>query len=800
MTMEQDTKPNLTPRAQQALKFAKDVALSVGNTSVTAEHLLISLLSQTGGILYEIVASSALDAEGLKKHMLTVRNKKTPAATACKFHEEINVVIAYAHEAGLEFDHTYVGVEHLFLGILRLAKNTILEAFGALDLSAKEIGAEIKLYFTNAEAFHDSPALEVGTPKTAYEHLEKYAVNYNLLALEDKFGNLIGKEKELMQLAEVLCCQTKNNPLLLGDPGVGKTALIEGLAQKIVNGEAADFLLPCVIYGLDLSAMVAGTKYRGQFEERLKNVIKEVRNSSSIILFIDEFHTLIGAGSAEGSMDAANILKPLLARGELRCIGATTFKEYKKHIQKDGALSRRFHPITITEPSTDEAFKILRGAAARYEKFHGVKYKNGTVRLAVDLADRYINTSALPDKAFDVLDQAGSKCKIQSFKRPPKAKVLENKINLLMNKPDSVEAFKVKEDPEELFAAYKELMAEWSEQIELSTAYVTPAHLYEVVSEKIGAPLGRLTQSSRQKLLTLKDNLSRHVIGQGEPLELLVNAILRNKMGLNDPSRPLGSFLFLGPTGTGKTYLAKMVAQEVFGDAGNLIQIDMSEYADKTSASKLIGAAPGYVGYEEAGQLTERIRKQPYSVVLFDEIDKAHPDTILLLLQVLEEGRMTDNLGVDANFKNALIIATGNFGTEVLAKRTLSFGDAEESRDSKKREVLREAKKFFTPEFINRLDEVVIFNELPLPKLKKICKLELTALCERVHKEGVEFSFSGAVVGFLATKALQEEMGCRPLRRLIQQHLETPIAHKLLENADLKKISAGLKNKQIYIK
>ena len=802
--MEQNTKPNLTPRAQQALKFAKDVARSVGDVEAQAEHLLISLLSQTGGILYEIVSYSAIDTAALKKRMLQVRKRSEGAGeSSCVFHDEINWVIAHAQKASLDFDHTYIGVEHLFLGILGLAKNSISVALDSLDLNLHEIETKIKLYFVDAESLHDSQP-EVGAPlplpKSANEHLEKYGVNYNALAAEGKFGNLIGQEKELVQLAEILCCKIKNNPLLLGEPGVGKTALIEGLAQKIAQGDAPDFLLPSIIYGLDLPSMVAGTKYRGQFEERLKNVIKEVKASSNIILFIDEFHTLVGAGSAEGSMDAANILKPLLSRGEVRCIGATTFKEYKKNIQKDGALSRRFQPLLIAEPSPSEAVEILEGAREAYEKFHGVRYDPEVLQLAVDLSVRYLNNVALPDKAFDIMDQAASKCKIKTFKRPQEAKIVEQKIDLLINKSNSPEALEITEEADDLFLSYKEIMEGWSEEIGRTVAHVKSEHLYEVIAEKLDIPLGKLTRSEKNKLFKLKNTLGRYVIGQDDALSPLVNAILRNKAELNDPQRPLGSFLLLGPTGTGKTYLAKILAQEVFGSQDHIIQIDMSEYADKMNASKLIGAAPGYIGYDEAGQLTERIRKKPYSVVLFDEIEKAHPDTILLLLQLLEEGKLTDNAGNTASFKNAIIIATGNFGSELLNKRTLSFDSALPNTDVAHAEVLKEATKFFKPEFINRLDEVIVFKHLKFPELKKICRLQLKTLVGSLKKRGIKLVVGSHIIKFLAEKALEQDFGCRPLRRLIQEHIENPIAFELLKDEALQEIELGLKNKQIYIK
>ena len=801
--MEKDTQPNLTPRAQQALKFSRDVARSVGSEHVYAEHLLISLLSQTGGVLHDIVSFMPLDSQELKKRMMRNIKDDEDDETDSSFSTEVSIIIGLAHEQAKDFDHTYVGVEHLFLGVVELGKESIVDSFATLNLSAREIASKIKLFFTDtetyAEVFEDQQA-SIPAPKTqTYENLEKYSVNFNALAKEGKFSKLIGKTQELKNLSEILCCKTKNNPILLGDPGVGKTALIEGLAQSIVNGECADFLLPATIYGLDLPSMVAGTKYRGQFEERLKNVIKEAKSNKNTILFIDEIHTLVGAGSAEGSMDAANILKPLLARGELRCIGATTFKEYKKNIQKDGALSRRFQAVSLSEPSPEEAINILSGVAPSYEKFHDIKFTPEIIELAVNLSNQYINTSCLPDKAFDLLDQAASKRKISSFVRPQEAKIIEEKLDILMQDPDSEDALEITEDVDSLFERYKEVMAEWSIDINNQIVYVQPEDLYQVISEKLGMPAGALSQSNKQKLINLTKNLKKDLIGQDQALEPIADALIRNQMGLGDTSRPVGCFLFLGPTGAGKTYLAKLLAKSFYGSENNLIQIDMSEYSDKVSASKLIGAAPGYVGYEEAGQLTEKIRKKPYSVVLFDEIEKAHPETITLLLQLLEEGKLTDNYGEVADFRNAIIIATGNFGCELLNKRTLAFGAPEADPEEIKGEIMQEAKKFFKPEFINRIDETVIFNELPTKDLKKVCKLHINELQDQLKEKGITLSFSNAVLEFFATQAEEEKMGCRPLRRILQKQLQTPVAKEILINDDLKEIKIGVRNKKVSI-
>lgn len=806
--MEPDTKPNFTPRAQQALRFSKDLARSSGEDLVVAEHLLVSLLSQSGGILYEIISLLNFDAKALKSTLLkSLKNKNVKTPEKCLFDPEVESIIRLAHDSSIQFDHNYVGVEHLFLGVVNLKKASLLKTFLDLDLDLKAIATKIKLYFTDATQFteyeevNEKPTSLPTVPKSK-EHLEKYGVNYNALALQGKFSKLVLRETEISKLCEVLCCKTKNSPLLLGDPGVGKTALIEGLAQRIVAGTSPDFLIPAMIYGIDLSAMVAGTKYRGQFEERLKGLIKEVKSDPNIILFIDELHILVGAGSAEGSMDAANILKPMLARGEVRCIGATTFKEYKKNIEKDGALSRRFKPITVEEPSPENALKILQGVAPSYEKFHSVKFNNAILKKIVDLSVRYVKESALPDKALDILDQAAAKCKIENFKRPDDAQDLERKIDILMNEPDSPEADKIMENIDDLFEEYKSILSEWSAEIELKEVAVEERHICEVISDKTGVPVGQLSKSEKDKLLNLPQIITKRVIGQDHAVQPLADTMLRNSIRLTNERRPLGSFLFLGPTGVGKTYLAKVLAKEIFGDEKNLIHIDMSEYSEKINASRLTGAAPGYVGFDEAGQLTEQVRKKPYSVILFDEIEKAHPDVILLLLQILEEGRLTDNVGKAASFENCIIIATGNFGSELLCKKTMTFGSAsEEERDPEdlKDEITEAAKKFFKPEFVNRLDEIVLFKNHSLDTLKKICKIELQPLQKSLEARGIKFKVSPSAVNLLAQETEEQKFGCRPLKKIIREEIETPIAKLILEHSP-SVITVSSKNKKINIK
>ncbi len=807
--MEPDTKPNFTPRAQQALKFSKDLARSSSGGVVSAEHLVVSLFSQSGGILHEVVSALDFNSKKLKQILLENLNKREdPAGAPCVFSEDVENIIRLAQDSSIQFDHNYIGVEHLFLGVVSLKKTSLLKTFLEFDLDLKEIATKIKLYFTDATQFaeyeeiNETPQnIPTPSPKSK-EFLEKYGVNYNALALQGKFSKLVLRETEISQLCEVLCCKTKNSPLLLGDPGVGKTALIEGLSQRVVEGVTPDFLLSAMIYGIDLPSMVAGTKYRGQFEERLKGLIKEVKSDPNIILFIDELHTLVGAGSAEGSMDAANILKPMLARGEIRCIGATTFKEYKKNIEKDGALSRRFKPITVEEPSSESALKILEGVCPSYEKFHSVKFPLSSLKKIIDLSVRYIKESALPDKALDILDQAASKCKIENFRRPQKAQVVEKKIEILMNHPDSPEAHEITEEVDDLFEEYKDILNDWGAELELTEVQVEDRHIYEVISDKTGVPVGQLSQTQKGKLLNLPQIISNHVVGQDHAIKPLADTMLRNSIRLTNECRPLGSFLFLGPSGVGKTYLAKVLAREIFGNEKNLIHIDMSEYSEKTNASRLTGAAPGYVGFDEAGQLTEQVRKKPYSVILFDEIEKAHPDVILLLLQILEEGRLTDNVGKAASFENCIIIATGNFGSELLSKKTMTFGGAtEEIRDPEdlKGEVIDAAKKFFKPEFVNRLDEIVLFKNHSLSTLRKICKIELTPIEKSLKERGVTLKVSPSAINLLAQETEELKFGCRPLKKIIRERIETPIARLLLTGSP-SSIQITSKNKKINIK
>ena len=811
--MSLDTKPNLTPRAQQALQLSKDIAFSVGDDKVRAEHLLLALFSQGGGVLYEILTTYKLDPDLLKENMLAIGKGKedlddrpTPA-----FHKEINTIINNAHKVSQDFDHNYVGTEHLFIGLVGLNRSVITESLEALKISSKEICSKLTLYFTDTGALkkdrvaktdeaHEANYVPSIKPTKTLENLEQFALNYNALALQGKFEKLIAQDAEILQMSEILCRKKKNNPILLGDPGVGKTALVEGLAQKITEGTAPDYLLPCVIYGLDLASMVAGTKYRGQFEERLKSVVKEVEQDDNIILFIDELHTLVGAGSAEGSMDAANILKPALARGDIKCIGATTYKEYKKNIEKDGALARRFEAVKLEAPSPSECLLILEGVADSYEQFHGVHYEKDALAYAIELSVKYMPDKNLPDKALDLIDHAGSKAKLKETNRPDIAIELEKKLTTLMDHPDSPEALAITEDADSLLEEYKDIMDKWGDELQAQTFSVTKNHFDEIIADRLGLPLGKVAQSTHEKIINFEKVLSKKVVGQQHALQPVADALLRNHAGLSDSARPLGSFLFLGSTGVGKTYLAKMLAQELFESDKNFIHLDMSEYSEKINASRLIGAAPGYVGYDEAGQLTEQVRKKPYSVILFDEIEKAHQDVLLLLLQILEEGRLTDSFGKEASFKNCIIICTGNFGSDILGRKRISWGEDEDTQEDKEAEIIKEAKKYFKPELVNRLDEILIFNSLNEDDLQKVCALNINELKQSMLRKNIKLQVSAAVVKVLAEQAAEENCGCRPLRRLIRDLIETPVARLFLENPDLSKVKVGARKGESYVK
>ena len=780
---------NFTPRAQQAIQIATEAAKENNTRVVDVCHLCYGILHLKAQHIITAINRSGLDVGELETHILNIIDESkdfdgdTDGSSA--FSTDCGKVLEVAIALSDKMGHGYIGLEHLFLALSQIKGSPLYTYAVVMGVDPKLLAASIKRYFIDDQLETVGPQYtpeEVPEPEVENEicpYLAKFSVNFNDLVKQKKLDEVVGRSEEIKDVCEILCRKKKNNPILLGDPGVGKTAIVEGLAQRIVAGEAPEHLLAKVIYGLDLGLLVAGTKYRGQFEERLKKVIQEVSVNDRVVLFIDEIHTLIGAGSAEGTMDAANMLKPALARGEIVCIGATTFEEHKKTIAKDGALDRRFQAVKVEEPSAEDTVKILKAIAPHYETFHGVQYTDKAIELCVHLSDKYVGDKNFPDKAIDLLDQAGAKTKIKFYQRPETAKEVEQKLEELMIEEDrNPDDPKIKEQQEDLFKIYQELLVDWAAKRDQMKATVEENYVFEAVSQKAKIPLDSLYNSSKEKFLNLNQRLKKSIIGQDEAIDKIYTCLLRGHTILKQKSKPFGAFLCLGSSGVGKTHLAKMLAKEVFGGEKKLIQLDMSEYSEKISATRMVGASPGYVGYEEGGQLTEKVRKNPYSVLLFDEIEKADPSVCQMLLQVLEEGRLTDNFGRETRFDNCIIILTGNIGSNVIKEnKNMGFLSGEVDKTS---EVMKESKAFFKPEFLNRLDDVVVFNTFDSNDLKKILTLELQKLQKRLEPENITLNITNQAKEVLVSQALEQNDGARPLKRLIEDSIENPLAPLLL--------------------
>ena len=792
MTME--LKPNFTPRAQEAIIGSRNIAEKFNKRMITENHLCLSVARTQSISIAEFYSACSIDPAKINTF---IKNKLQKGANpprnksyfSSKFKELLNGAINQAKK----FEHDYVGVEHILLSILNSEETlfcTFLKTEG-IDLDQAKLAIRARFLVSEMEKEPSRARAETSiqsevagmAPSSQNANLLKYSINFNNLASEGKFDNVIGRDQEIKDMSEVLCRRSKNNPILLGEPGVGKTAVVEGLAQSIVNGNATDFLVNKTIYALDLAGMIAGTKYRGQFEERLKKVMEEISSDKSSILFIDEIHTLVGAGSAEGTMDAANILKPLLARGEIMCIGATTRGEYRKSILKDGALDRRFQPILVEEPSEQECLEILDGIKERYESFHGVTYSEDSILKAVKLSNRYILDRYLPDKAIDLLDQAGSKAKIRGFKRPEEAIKIEEEIAKLYKKEESSsEPHLIIKKREKLVEKYTSIIEDWANEAVKKKINVQKSDIYKVLTQKTGIPTEDLNQSDKERVLNLKCNLKKTVIGQDEAVDEISKSILRNKAGLNVESRPIGSFLFLGSSGVGKTYLAKKLCGLMFGGESSIIQLDMSEFSEKSSASKILGSAPGYVGYEEGGSIIEKIKKKPHSVVLFDEIEKADPEVTNLLLQILEEGKLTDSSGREASFRNSIIIITGNIGSSLTKKANqVGFGAKEVSSKEVKQSIIEESRKILKPELINRIESPIIFNNFSAKELKLIVKVELDCLSLRAEEKAGSLKFNPSVIDYISNKAATLNDGARPIRKIIKDEIENPLAEMLVK-------------------
>src|SRR5580693_9511265 len=790
-----------TDRARKVMALANQEAQRFNHEYIGTEHILLGLVKEGSGVGANVLKNLDVDLRKVRLEVEKLVKSGPDMVTMGKLPQtpRAKKVIEYAIEEARNLNHNYVGTEHLLLGLLREHDGVAAQVLMNLNLKLEEVREEV-LNLLGAGVETEEPAQEnkgqKGKSKTPA--LDSFGRDLTELAREGQLDPVIGRKNEIERVIQILCRRQKNNPVLLGEAGVGKTAIVEGLAQMVISSSVPEILHDRRIVVLDLAMMVAGTKYRGQFEERIKAVMNEVRRAKNVILFIDELHTLVGAGGAEGAIDASNVLKPALSRGEIQCIGATTFDEYRKYIEKDAALARRFQPITVDPPSKEDTIEILKGLRDRYEAHHRVQILDSALEAAVELSDRYITGRCLPDKAIDVLDEAGARIRLRSMTKPPNLAELEEQIERLSIQKDEAvknaeyeEAAKLRDQAEVLRAKKEDMQRQWREKAKEVDGVVDEEVIAEVVSKMTGVPLTRLEKEEAQRLLELENELHKRVVSQDEAIKAISKTIRRARSGLKDPHRPMGSFLFLGPSGVGKTMLSKALAEFMFGDADALVQIDMSEYMEKHNVSRLIGAPPGYVGYEEGGQLTERIRRRPYSVVLLDEVEKAHPDVFNMLLQIMEEGRLTDSFGRHVDFRNVIMIMTSNIGSELIKGGGPSFGlrpkgkggNEERNYQQIKDTVMKEVERHFRPEFIGRLDDVIVFRPLSRTNLEAIVEFELNKVTKRLTDHGVRIELTQESKEFLIDKGTSTDFGARPLRRAIEQYVEDPLSEEILRGS-----------------
>ena len=785
-----------TEKANEALNQAIISAGAMGHTYVGSEHLLLGLLRVGSGVAATVLNNSGITAEKVEELLRSSIGTGTPTRLSPEyFTPRAKRVIENAMSGCADMGKKYVGTEHLLLGILGDGDNYAIRFISELGADVAQLTTDaLNASGFQAECISGSPKKDANKKSGKAPTLEKFGRDLTAAAKAGKIDPVIGRSEEIQRVIQILCRRTKNNPCLIGEPGVGKTAIVEGLAQKIVSGDVPDILENKRVFTLDLTGMVAGTKYRGDFEERIRSVIDEVTNSDDIILFIDEVHTIIGAGSAEGSTDAANILKPSLARGDLQLIGATTISEYRKNIEKDSALERRFQPVTVSEPSVDDAILILKGLKDKYEAHHKVRIPDSAIEAAVRLSDRYINDRFLPDKAIDLIDEAGSKVRLSSSAAPEGLKDMEDKISAVeaekedaINTQEFERAAALRDDEKKLREELERKKQEWREKNSHITGEVTSEDIAELVSSWTGIPVVQLTEEESTRLLNLENVLHERLVGQNEAVSAVSKAIRRGRVGLKDPKRPIGSFIFLGPTGVGKTELARALAEAMFGSENMMIRLDMSEYMEKHTVSRLVGSPPGYVGFDEGGQLTEQVRRHPYSVILFDEIEKAHPDVFNILLQILEDGILTDSQGRRVDFKNTVIIMTSNIGARLITEKKVNFGFTPESKaDTEpdiKEKVMGQLKESFRPEFLNRVDDIIVFHKLTHEDISKIAERMLVSLKKRLENLNVSIDFDESAISALADKGFDPVYGARPLRREIQSSIEDAISEKLLDGS-----------------
>lgn len=783
-----------TERAQKVLFLARDEARRLGHPAVGTEHLLLGLLREGDGI-----AARALQALGVNLNKVRREVEKIVVPGDLKSGEEIGLtprakkVLELAQEEGRKHGVSYVGTEHILLGLIREGEGVAARVLANQGLTLEKLRREVLMQLGGIGPMPQGHP-QAGAARRAgqTQTMDELGRDLTQLAREGKLDPVIGRDQEIQRVIQILSRRTKNNPCLIGEPGVGKTAVVEGLAQRIVENKVPEILADKRLVTLDMSAVVAGTKYRGEFEERLKKVIDEIRNAGNVILFIDEVHTLVGAGAAEGAIDAANILKPALARGELQCIGATTLDEYRKNIEKDAALERRFQPVMVGEPTIEESIEILKGLRDRYEAHHRVKITDSALKAAVKLSNRYITDRYLPDKAIDLMDEAASRVRLKAYTAPPDVKELEEKIETLKKEKESAvvnqefeKAASLRDEEQKLQEELARIKDNWVQRKELDQSIVTEEDIADIVSSWTGVPVNKLQEEESERLLQMEDTLHQRVIGQDDAVRAVSRAVRRARAGLKDPKRPIGSFIFLGPTGVGKTELARALAEALFGDEEAMIRFDMSEYMEKHTVSRLLGAPPGYVGYEEAGQLTEMVRRNPYSVVLFDEIEKAHPDIFHVLLQVMEDGRLTDAQGRTVDFRNTVIIMTSNVGANLIRHEQRLGFKAGERRDAMdyeamKERVTEELRRTFRPEFLNRVDEIIVFHPLEEEHMKEIVELMLKNISKRIAEFGLHLEFTQEAKEFLVKEGYDPTFGARPLRRVIQRMVEDELSEELL--------------------
>lgn len=798
---------NFTPRAQQVLALARKEADRFNHNYIGTEHVLLGLIKLGQGVAVSVLQRMGLDLESVRMEVEKEvgTGPESKSSTNIPYTPRVKKVLALANKEAKQLNHSYVGTEHILLGLLRegegMAARVLTSLSVDLQTTRNEVLAEIDPNFTADESeddfdFDDEDDIEMEGEdgpdgKTKTPALKAFGRDLTKLAQNGDLDPVIGRAPEIERVIQILCRRTKNNPVLVGEAGVGKTAIVEGLAQEIAAGDVPEILRDKRVVTLDLALMVAGTKYRGQFEERIKAVMDEIRKIKNVILFIDELHTIVGAGSAEGAMDASNIIKPALSRAELQCIGATTLNEFRKHIEKDSALERRFQQVKVNEPSTEDAVEIMKGLREKYESHHKVRYSDEALEASVKLTSRYLTSRFLPDKAIDVVDEAGARARIKTMTRPVGLKELEAKISTIneekvaaINSQDFERAAALRDEEKSTRKELDEKIEGWRGESEERIVDISEDDIMAVVSKWTGVPLQRMEQKEAAKLLKMEGDLKNTVIGQDEAVVAISKALRRSRADLKDPRRPIGSFLFLGPTGVGKTYLARNLANFMFGDPDSLIQIDMSEYMEKFSASRLIGSPPGYVGYEEGGQLSEAVRRRPYSVILFDEVEKAHPDVMNLLLQILEEGMITDSFGRKIDFRNTIIILTSNVGAESIKRQTTlgfnAMAEDEADFEGMKAKIDSVAKKHFRPEFLNRLDELVVFRMLEKESLNQIVDLEVDKLTKRLAEKEIELVLENSGRDLIVTEGYDPDYGARPMRRAVEQLLEDPLAEALL--------------------